>query len=65
MEYFTAKMGSYFGHDKILKMLLKTDSLHGQVDVVINKKSDKDLLIKLLFRGGRLDDMHRAMFLIN
>ena len=57
-------MGSYFGHDKILKTLLKTDTTLQDVDVVINRKTDKDLLVKLLFRGGRLDDMHRAMFLV-
>jgi len=32
---------------------------------MINKKAEKDIVIKMLFRGGRLDDIHRAMFLIN
>ena len=52
-------------HDKILKLLTTADAKLPNVDLMINKKAIKDIIIKVCFRGGRLDDIHRAMFLIN
>ena len=46
------------------ELLFKLDDLAG-VDVVTNRKDLADVLIKVLFRGGKLDDVHRAMVLIS
>ena len=62
-SYFIPKLGMFFLHDDILKVLLELDSLEN-VDVVINRKDSKEALIKILFRGGKIDDIDRAMILL-
>ena len=63
-HYFCGQVGHFFMHDKILDLLKAADKKLPNVDLMINRKAYKDILIKICFRGGRLDDIHRAMFLI-
>ena len=62
---FTARLGKFFLHDKIKALLQALDKEFAGVDIVCNRKALKDVMIKVLFRGGKLDDVHRAMVLIS
>lgn len=66
-HYFISKLGFLFDHDKILNILreIATETqTKDRFDLIVSRKAHKDIVIKILFRGGKLDDIHRAMILL-